>query len=200
MQKSSSQAGTRDLEFWDILRADRTKTGRTKLRGEALGPEEFHLAVHVWIRSPSNAYLISRRALDKQPFPGAWEPSGGAVQAGETSLEAALREVEEELGLSLPRNEGRLVAQLNGEGKHSQTLSDVWLFEFDFSPRQVSIQATEVADVMVADSKQISTLIAEGKFVPYVARYWPALAAISNRAGSPTRRAASTSGQSGGNP
>ena len=37
------------MELWDVLTADRERTGRTVVRGQALGAGEYHVVVHVWL-------------------------------------------------------------------------------------------------------------------------------------------------------
>ena len=85
------------MEVWDIYTKDRVKTGRTCLRGEPRGEGEYHLAVHVWIQNREGKFLISRRSENKKKFPHMYECVGGAVVAGEDSLEGALRESFEEV-------------------------------------------------------------------------------------------------------
>ncbi len=45
--------------------------------------------------------LLGRRAEDKRWFPGVWDLPGGHIEEGETAIEAACREIHEELGLRL---------------------------------------------------------------------------------------------------
>lgn len=48
------------------------------------------------------AFLLCRRAAKLRRHAGQWALPGGRLDAGETPVEAAVREVHEELGLSLP--------------------------------------------------------------------------------------------------
>src|SRR4051812_17020219 len=43
--------------------------------------------------------LLTRRAADLRAHPGQWALPGGRIDAGESALDAALRELDEELGL-----------------------------------------------------------------------------------------------------
>lgn len=45
--------------------------------------------------------LIQRRAADRRFLPGAWDVIGGAIEEGETALDALLRETAEEAGIGL---------------------------------------------------------------------------------------------------
>lgn len=65
---------------------------------------DWHKAVHVWLLVESTKeLLVQRRARDKDSWPGRWDiSSAGHVEAGQTCIEAARRELEEELGVSLP--------------------------------------------------------------------------------------------------
>ena len=67
--------------------------------GPAPGPGEYHMAVIVVIVNSRGEVLLTRRAKEKDLCPGWWENTGGSVLAGETSLEAILRELREETGI-----------------------------------------------------------------------------------------------------
>jgi len=53
--------------------------------------------------SGQTAFLLTRRAATLRAHSGQWALPGGRCDAGETAEEAAARELEEELGLRLPR-------------------------------------------------------------------------------------------------
>merc|ERR1711992_163539 len=53
------------------------------------------------LESSDGKILLSRRALHLRTFPGLWVPPGGHVEDGETLLDAGLRELKEEVGLSV---------------------------------------------------------------------------------------------------
>ena len=88
------------MELWDLYDENRVPLGRTHPRGEPVPEGTYHLAVIVVILNPKGEVLLTRRAKEKAVCPGWWENTGGAALAGETSLQAILRELREETGLA----------------------------------------------------------------------------------------------------
>ncbi len=86
------------MEYSDIYDADRRLTGRLHRRGTRWKRGEYGLIVCVWVYDGKGKLLLTRRAPEKS-FPGTWENSGGAAQAGETSRQAIVRELFEETGI-----------------------------------------------------------------------------------------------------
>src|ERR1700751_5688982 len=90
------------MELIDILDAEGNKTGRVKLKSEVHRDGDWHRAAHVWLLRSSNQVLLQRRSRSKENNPGKWDVSvAGHLSAGEASVQAALRETKEEIGLIL---------------------------------------------------------------------------------------------------
>ena len=94
-------------EYWDVYDAHGKKIeGKRSVRGRHdLAPNEYHLVVYVWIINDKNEFIISKRQKGRT-FAGSWECTGGCALSGDTSLSAAMREVREELGLTLDSSKG----------------------------------------------------------------------------------------------
>ncbi len=52
--------------------------------------------------------MVQQRALKARYYAGKWDMTGGGVRAGETPVEAAVRELSEELGRGIRDIEARL--------------------------------------------------------------------------------------------
>ncbi len=64
-------------------------------------PALLHRVVHVLVFDRNGRLLMQKRSMDKDVAPGKWDTSvGGHVNPGETVIEAAKREMAEELGIS----------------------------------------------------------------------------------------------------
>ena len=97
------------MELWDLYDEHRRPLGRTHPRGVPVPEGTYHLAVVVVIVNSRGEVLLTRRAPAKAACPGWWENTGGAVQAGETPLQAVCRELREETGLTAAPEEFTLL-------------------------------------------------------------------------------------------
>ena len=112
-----------------------------------------HRDVHVWITN-GRGFLQQQRTWDKSIMPGAWDISVGAhVGAGESYVDAAVREVDEELGLRLPKERlihiGRVATQVSFPGwreAHNIVGDNFVVVERDLSLGDLRLQAEEVLD------------------------------------------------------
>ena len=152
-------------EILDVYDAKGQRTGRTRVRGEAFGPEEYHLVACAVVRNGRGEMLFSRRAPEKN-FAGLWEVSGGSAQAGEDSLTAAVRELREELGLFLLPESGTLLGRYAQQGSTSPYYLDVWVFEREVSLSEVTLQPGETDAALLASAEEVRQLVAEGHFLP----------------------------------
>lgn len=80
--------------------APRSEVHRRKLK---------HRAVHVLVFNTRGELFLQKRSMSKDCFPGAWDSSAsGHLDAGEDYDACAVREVQEELGVTLSETPRRL--------------------------------------------------------------------------------------------
>ncbi|WP_164861726.1 NUDIX hydrolase [Microbacterium sp. CPCC 204701] len=92
-----------------------TPTGRTHRRGDPDFPDGlFHLVSAVCVVRADGLVLITRRAVTKD-WPLSWEFPAGSALAGETSVDAAVRELREETGLEVPADSLEPVGRVTEE-------------------------------------------------------------------------------------
>lgn len=86
-------------EIFDLVDQDDNVIG-TATRDECHKNNLRHRAVHILVFNPKGELFIQKRSKTKDVFPGLLEGSAsGHVSSGETYEEAAVRELEEELGI-----------------------------------------------------------------------------------------------------
>lgn len=152
------------MEFWDILDVTGNKTGKIIHRGKAMRQNEYHLVVNVWIKNNNGELLITKRTPNKKTFPGMWETTCGAAVIGENSLEAALREVKEEINIDLSPGNGKFLFRLKRQNNDFPDFVDVWLFEEEVNITEVIFQLEEVCGAKWATPEHILSLIETEKF------------------------------------
>lgn len=153
-------------ELWDVYDVDGNLIdGRVSVRGRHdLLEGEYHLVVYVWIICDNGKIILSRRQKGKT-FAGAWECTGGCAQQGEDSLTAALREVREELGVTLDPNLGTFYSRYHRNfPKGARALCDVWVFRQNFTVADFSPQKEEVSEVRMVTRRELEKMIQRGEF------------------------------------
>ena len=136
-------------------------------------------------RQPQRRCLCSgpdRQNIDRcRPFPAVlatfpaaarWRPRrlpvGGSVVKGEDSLQGAIREAKEEVGVDLmPENGQVLFTKIRKiiEGKIFNDIMDVWLFEYEGEVDLGNATTDEVAQVAWMNREQIKELFDANMFV-----------------------------------
>lgn len=88
------------MEWFEIVDENDQVIGKAP-RSECHGnPDLVHRVAHVLVFNANQHLLLQKRSLSKDVQPGRWDTSvGGHLNPGETYHQAALREMEEELGI-----------------------------------------------------------------------------------------------------
>jgi mutator protein MutT len=101
-----------DDELWDLTDAAGARIGRTHRRGDPTFPEGlFHVVASVCVVRGDGLVLLTRRAEAKD-WGLTWEFPAGSALTGETSGQAAVRELQEETGVRVLTSDLRLVGRL----------------------------------------------------------------------------------------
>ncbi len=140
-------------EVIDIWNEDGTPSGENLLKSEAHKRGLYHPTVHVWCYSRRGEVLLQLRSHDKRTHPGLWDVSvAGHIVSGESAKMGAVREMEEELGISANSQDLIHLGIFRSEEFHSKQFVDrefqhVYLYELNNSITALRLQKEEVADV-----------------------------------------------------
>ena len=155
-------------EYWDIYDINRNKTGRTMKRNDWHTKEgDYYISVLGVVRRSDGKFLITQRVMTKEWAPGWWEIPGGAVKAGESSLEAVIREVREETGLDVSGKKGGYQFSYHRENKGQNYIVDIYRFDMDAGEEDLRLQKEETMGGKFASLEEIKEIAAKGEFLHY---------------------------------
>lgn len=150
------------MELLDVLTPDGQPTGRTKAKPDVHRDGDWHRAAHVWLVTPDARVLLQRRAATKENWPDLWDVSvAGHISAGESAVDAAIREAEEELGLALDAGDLthlgtlRWHAVLNDGAYIENEFHEVFVATMDLEVDALVLDRTEVAEVALVQPEEI---------------------------------------------
>ena len=163
------------MELFDERRPDGSLTGVVMERNVAHREGKCHGTAHIWIARENKKsgceVLLQKRSAHKDSNPGCYDiSSAGHLQAGDTYREAALRELEEELGiracredlmeLGLHEKESRKV--FYGKPFHDHEISMVYLCKKPVETEKLVLQASEVESVRWMDLAECREAVEKG--------------------------------------
>lgn len=95
-------------EIFDVVN-DRDEVIDQRPRSEVHRRQLWHRAVHVLVFNGKGELLLQKRSMRKDCFPGTWDSSAsGHLNRGEDYDACAVRELREEIGLSVTETPQRL--------------------------------------------------------------------------------------------
>jgi 8-oxo-dGTP pyrophosphatase MutT (NUDIX family) len=110
--------------------------------GASLAPANAAVMLLLWPQQQQLQLLLTRRALHLRHHPGQISFPGGRIEAGELAVEAALRETEEEVGISAATIQ--VVGSLPAMSTSTGFVVSPWLGLIE-KPPKLRLQTTEVA-------------------------------------------------------
>ncbi|MCD2435848.1 NUDIX hydrolase [Acidaminococcus sp. NSJ-142] len=158
------------MELWDIYDSNKQPTGRTMKRNDwHMQDGDYHLTVLALVKTPEGRLLITQRKADKEWAPLKWEIPGGGVRAGETSEEAVLREVQEETGLKVLKEQGKLIHTYRNDSpeEHNNYFVDIYQFILPFTASDVHIQEDEVETFEISTIDNVRKIGENDDFLHY---------------------------------
>ena len=151
-------------EMLDILNEDGTPAGRIVSRKEAHREGILHGTSQIFIYRVKNGkvqILLQRRSLEKDSFPGKLDiSSAGHIPSGVSPDDNAVKELEEELGLSVKKQQLHFVFIHRSEGIntfHGKVFNDrqvsyVYVLECDKEEDEFILQKSELSQVIWQDA------------------------------------------------
>ncbi len=169
-------------EFIDILDNTGKPTGEVKLKSEAHQLGLYHATVHIWLYTPDGKLLFQKRAKNKDTFPNLWDVSvAGHIGSGESPLDSAIREIKEEIGITVSEKKLHYVGRYLEEKKPSDAIRDnefhfIFLLPFSSKIEDLQLQEEEVSEVALVSITDFRNLLLDPykrtTFVPHDPAYY----------------------------
>lgn len=157
------------MEIIDLYDRQKRKLNKTFDRWSGEPVEgEYKQTVHIWFLNSKGELLVQKRSMTRTRNPGKWAFTGGAVDTGETSLQSAIREVEEELGLKFLEEELDFIISF----KREHVFVDVWLIRADIDINEIKMQEEEVEEVKWVSLSELTEMIRKDEFVKSTKLYY----------------------------
>lgn len=154
------------MEFFDLYSVNRQPLGRKVMRGAPIPHGEYHIVVQVMTINSNGEILLTQRVPEKTSG-GKWECSGGCAVAGETSREAAVRELFEETGIQADEGEIDLEWSLTTDSM----LRDFYILEKDVPLGALHLQSIEVCAAKWVSFERLCEMARCGQTTRTVARW-----------------------------
>ena len=150
------------IELVDVLDENGNKTGEVIDRNEVDTCKSYYLGIHVYIYNSKNEFLIQKRSYNKKINPGVWDLNMGHTIAGETSKESAIREVYEEIGITIKPTEIKFIGRYKWSEFHH--FVDVWVVNRDTDVNETRLSDKEVVDIMYVSKSELIELLSTSKY------------------------------------
>ena len=151
-------------ELIDVLDNQGNKTGIIKKKSDIKKDGDYHRAIAVLVISNNNEILMQKRSSRKRIYPNLWSIFvKGHVQSGETSIDACIRELSEEVGININSSElsylYTIFEEVIKENFIERIFYDTYILRKDFNLNDITIQKEELSEIKLVDSNKVISLI-----------------------------------------
>ncbi len=144
-------------ELIDILDEAGKPTGKIRLKSDAHAYGLYHASVHIWFYTEDGEILFQKRADEKDTFPGLWDVSvAGHIGTGESPENSAIREIKEEIGLIVSKDNLEFIGIYLAKKTPAPELFDnefhhIYVSKLYTSISTLTIQKEEVSDISLIE-------------------------------------------------
>ena len=172
-------------ESFDLYDINRNRTGKVLERGNKVPEGYYRLVVHVCVFDKDGRMLIQKRQPFKSGWSGMWDvTAGGSALAGDTSQQAASRELKEEVGIEYDLTDVRPAMTIYFDGG----FNDIYTINLDVDIDSLQLQESEVEQVKWATEEEILEMLHNKEFVLYKTSFISLLYFLRNHNGAFTHK------------
>jgi len=140
----------------------------------------LHREIHVYFVTPDNQIIFQHRAKDKDTYPDLLDATvGGHVEIGQSYVETAIKETEEETGVKVNESDLRLINKINRystdkvTGKINNAFSSRYLYLYQGDINDLRIEAGKALGFEAYSPDRLINLSAKDQagFIPYIFKF-----------------------------
>lgn len=150
------------MEYFDVFDKNRVFLNYSKIRGDILKHNEYNQGAEIWIIN-NKKILLTKRSINKS-HPGMWEVPGGCCKKGETTLNTIVREIKEEIGLAISKED---IIYLNTK-LYKKQFVDIFKTNFNIDTKNIKLQLDEVEDARFVSKIELYKMMEKNMIVPSV--------------------------------
>jgi len=145
------------MEYRDLYDEFGILTGETVQKGIDYPENRRVLVAAIVISNDNNELLIQKRSIAKA---GDWAFTSGHIESKESCIDGMIREVKEELGIKIPKND---IIMFNS-GVNEKYVYVSYFIKNNVEISKLKLQKEEVSDAKWLKLEEIKELIQKGKF------------------------------------
>lgn len=127
----------------------------------------YYFAINIWIIIDNKNILIQKRSKHKKIYPNKWECVAGGVLSKETLLDACVREVKEEINLSIDKNNIKEINVLLQ--KEYRYFMHTYMINIDSKMLdQIKINKEEINEYKIVDYQTLIKMLENNEFSPSI--------------------------------
>ena len=152
-------------EYIDIVTKEGEPTGKSALKSEIHTKGHYHNTAHIWFYTSKGEILLAQRAASKSICPLLWDVSvAGHIDSGETTEQASIREVKEEIGLDITATDLQKIGVFQCFQKYTNGIIDnefhhTFIAELKEDLNSLTPQIGEVEDLKLVSIKDFNLLL-----------------------------------------
>lgn len=145
------------MELVDVYNNRHEKLNYEKGRKE-LVEGEYRLSCFIWVINDNDEILLQQRLKTTKKMPNMWGTTAGGAKKGESSLDGAIRELKEELGIDASKEEMEFI----GSNKRINDFVEVWLCKKNISENDLILNPEEVQNAKWITIENFEKMLNDG--------------------------------------
>ena len=153
------------MEYLDLVDENNRLTGEKKTRNYVHQKGLWHREIEVWVCNDVKEILVQKRSSNKKLMPNKWTSAcAGHIDAGESIIDSALRELNEELGITdLLAADLKFITTLKSSRVTDKIINNhfkyIYFHKTNKKLEELVLQKEEVEEVKYLSIKEVENII-----------------------------------------